>query len=78
MFLGGAYDFLEKHPQWEWQRSCLDDRPEQPWTQFSADDKPNECWKAEVFIPPAMSLGINPQAKSSSLLKQTNTQVKFL
>ncbi|RKZ85952.1 MAG: peptidase C45 [Candidatus Parabeggiatoa sp. nov. 1] len=36
-----AKEFLAKHPQWEWQKYCLDDRPEQPWTQFSADDKPN-------------------------------------
>jgi hypothetical protein len=28
--------FLEKHPQWDWQRGYLKDRPTQPWTLFKA------------------------------------------
>jgi Phospholipase B len=31
-----AEEFLEKHPQWDWQRGYLIDRPTQPWTLFKA------------------------------------------
>ncbi len=29
-------EFLQEHPQWEWQRKFLMDRPSQPWTLFKA------------------------------------------
>jgi hypothetical protein len=27
-----AEQFLQQHPQWDWQRGYLKDRPQQPWT----------------------------------------------
>ncbi len=32
-----AEDFLRMHPQWNWQRGCLQDRPQQPWTYIRSD-----------------------------------------
>jgi len=38
---GEAFDaqkFLERHPQWEWQKDCLESRPSQSWTEFWAEE----------------------------------------
>ncbi|MCV7394350.1 C45 family autoproteolytic acyltransferase/hydolase [Mycobacterium paraseoulense] len=29
-----AEDFLRAHPQWTWQRGCLEDRPPRPWAHI--------------------------------------------
>lgn len=32
-----AEEFLQQHPQWNWQEGYLIDRPSQPWTYFAGD-----------------------------------------
>lgn len=34
-----AKEFLEKHPQWNYQKEYLEDRPSQSWTLFRADER---------------------------------------
>lgn len=31
-------EFLKKHPQWNWQKECLEDRTRQKWTTFRAEN----------------------------------------
>lgn len=37
-----AGDFLGTHPQWNWQRDCLQDRPRQPWTHIRPAATPDD------------------------------------
>jgi len=40
-----AADFLEKHPEFAWQKALLRDMKAGPWTTFVAGQKGGEGWE---------------------------------